>query len=531
MKKSNLEFIKSFRKLIDRDLEKAFAGKSPGEVEVFKHAFYYDLFGQFASPIYWEDEKYGEYLEKTSEYRKLAQKELGLDERGFRDKFCTFEAYSPICMVNSVKKTKDCYVIDAYEVFLGKNIKIYSPFELKKEDLGEAIIIRVLILDDKYYYVDSYMPLPDFNLPKFIVYNSSFMSSYRAYNETDSEFLNPIYSQNKRMPKIFSDLLSVTTDITNMLFMKIHQDLPEIADSVMIALDEEEIEEEDFATFLKVIIDYRESCNNYKKLPDYIKSVCAKGMMLNTYALEDFVRFISTFLEEEGERKIAKKVRDNLFIYKNILSNSKLGLVSDFDLQLRLFELKIYPRDLADLMLQICWEIKSTGYFLRKDKMTITKGGEDLILLTFLEIVLGYRLEIGELKPFRMSYNLAYGTLLKRGFITEYLAPERIAEMTVDSEFFESITKSEMNTMLIQNILDKETLSELIGPGKARSLYKNLKLLREGEDVLTDEQRFLLEFVGLLEIEKVEGFDQFYDEYLKEKKETNIIDIKTKRRK
>ena len=49
--------------------------------------------------------------------------------------------------------------------------------------------------------------------------------------------------------------------------------------------------------------------------------------------------------------------------------------------------------------------------------------------------------------------------------------------------------------------------------------------------MLTDEQRFLLEFVGLLEIEKVEGFDQFYDEYLKEKKESNIIDIKTKRRK
>lgn len=531
MKKSNLEFVKSFRKLIDRDLEKAFAGKSPGEVEVFKHSFYYDLFGQFASPIYWEDEKYGEYLEKTAEYRKLAQKELGLDERGFRDKFCTFEAYSPICKVTSVKKTKDCYVIDAFEVFLGKNIKIYSPFELKEEDLGEAIIIRVLILDNKYYYVDSYMALPEFNLLKFVVFNSSLIKSYMTYDETDSSFLNPIYSQNKRMPKIFSDFLSVSIGITNMILNKLHQDFPEIADSVMIALEQEEIEEEDFATFLKVIIDYSESYNNYKKLPDFIKSVCAKGMILNTYALEDFVRFISTFLEEEGERKIAKKVKDNLFIYKNILSNSKLGLVSDLDLELRLFELGIYPRDLAGLMLQICWEIKSTGYFLRKDKMTITKGGEDLILLTFLEIVLGYRLEIEDLKPFRMSYNLAYGTLLKRGFITEYLAPERIAEMTVDSEFFENITRSEMNTMLIENILDKETLSELIGPGKAKSLYKNLKLLREGEDELTDEQRFLLEFLGLLEIEKVEGFDEFYDEYLKENKESNIIDIKTKRRK
>ena len=163
--------------------------------------------------------------------------------------------------------------------------------------------------------------------------------------------------------------------------------------------------------------------------------------------------------------------------------------------------------------------------------MTLTQGGEDTIITTFLELTYGGNFHKEDLKPFRMSYNLAYGTLLKRGFITEDPVPERFAEMTADSEFFESITKSEMNTMLIENILDKETLSELIGPGKARSLYKNLKLLREGEDVLTDEQRFLLEFVGLLEIEKVKGFDQFYDEYLKEKKESNIIDIKTKRRK
>ena len=103
--------------------------------------------------------------------------------------------------------------------------------------------------------------------------------------------------------------------------------------------------------------------------------------------------------------------------------------------------------------------------------------------------------------------------------------------MTSDSEFFETITKSEMNTMLIENILDKETLSELIGPVKARSLYKNLKLLREGENVLTEEQKFLLQYVGLYELDKVEGFDEFYDEYLKENKESNIIDIKTKRRK
>ncbi len=528
MKKSNLEFIKSFRKLIDRDLERAFAGKSPGEVEVFKHAFYYDLFGRFATPF---NDYNKEFLERTEDYRQLAREKLRMGQDEFRDTFCTYGAYSPLCIVNSIKKNKDYYTIDAYEIILGENIKIYSPFEIKEEDLGEVVFIRVAELDGKYYFVDSYMPLPEFNMTKFIVYNSDLIAMARGSEEERRNYLNPVFLQNVRMPEIFSKLLSVNTDLTNIMFMSLHQECPEIANSVMIALDEEEIEEEDFAIFLKVIIDYRESYNNYKKLPDYIKSVCAKGMMLNTYALEDFVRFISTFLEEEGERKIAKKVRDNLFIYKNILSNSKLGLLSDFDLQLRLFELKIYPRDLADLMLQICWEIKSSGYLLRKDKMTLTQGGENTIITTFLELTYGGNFHKEDLKPFRMSYNLAYGTLLKRGFITEDPVPERFAEMTADSEFFESITKSEMNTMLIENILDKETLSELIGPVKARSLYKNLKLLREGEDVLTDEQRFLLEFVGLLEIEKVEGFDQFYDEYLKEKKESNIIDIKTKRRK
>ena len=90
--------------------------------------------------------------------------------------------------------------------------------------------------------------------------------------------------------------------------------------------------------------------------------------------------------------------------------------------------------------------------------MTLTKGGEDSIIKTFLELTYGGTFHKEDLKSFRMAYNFAYGTLLKRGFITEYLDLERLAEMTSDSEFFETITKSEMNTMLIENILDKETV-------------------------------------------------------------------------
>ena len=528
MKKSNLDFVKSFKKLIDRDLERAFAGKSPGEVEVFKHAFYYDLFGQFATPFNDYNEK---FLEKTEDYRQLAREKLRMGQDEFRDTFCTYGSYSAICIVNSIKKTKEYYTIDAYEIILGEKIKIYSPYELKEEDLGEVVFLRIVELDGKYYLIDSYMPLPEFNMTKFIVYNSDLIADARENNKEIRNYLNPIFLQNVKMPEIFSKLLSVNTDLTNIVFMKLHGECADIAENVMASLEEEEIEEEDLPTFLKVIIEYRESYKNYKKLPDYIKSVCSKGMMLNTYALEDFVRFIATFLEKEGERKIAKKIKDNLFIYKNILSNTKLGLFSDFDLQLRLFELGIYPGELTDMMLQICWEIKSSAYPLRKDKMTLTKGGEDTIINTFLELTYGGTFHKEDLKSFRMAYNFAYGTLLKRGFITEYLDLERLAEMTSDSEFFETITKSEMNTMLIENILDKETLSELIGPVKARSLYKNLKLLREGENVLTEEQKFLLQYVGLYELDKVEGFDEFYDEYLKENKESNIIDIKTKRRK
>ena len=528
MKKSNLEFVKSFRKLIDRDLEKAFAGKSPGEVEVFKHAFYYDLFGRFAAPFIGYNP---EFLEKTEEYRNLAKEKLNMDEDEFRETFCTYGSYSAVCSINSIKKTKDYYIIDAYEIIMGEDIKIYSPFEIKDEDLGEVLFIRVVILDDEYYCIDSYMPLPEFNMTKFLIYNSDIITVARERKGEYRNYLDPICLQNLRMPEIFSKLLSVNMDLTNIVFMKLHEECSDIAESVMASLEEEEIEEEDLPTFLKVIIEYRTSYNNFKKLPDFIKSVCSKGMMLNTYALEDFVRFIATFLEKEGERKIAKKVKDNLFIYKNILSNTKLGLVSDFDLQLRLFELRIYPGELTDMMLQICWEIKSSGYFLKKDRMTLTKGGEDSIINTFLELTYGGTFHKEDLKSFRMAYNLAYGTLLKRGFITEYQDFERFAEMTADSEFFETITKSEMNTMLIENILDKETLSELIGPVKAKSLYKNLKLLREGENVLTEEQKFLLQYVGLYELDKVEGFDEFYDEYLKENKESNIIDIKTKRRK
>ncbi len=528
MKKSNLDFVKSFRKLINKDLEQAFIGKSSGEVEVFKHAFYYDLFGRFASPCIDYD---SEFLDKTLEYRNLAKRELKMNEHEFRDTFCTYGSYSAVCSINSIKKTKDFYIINAYEIIMGEDIKIYSPFEIKDEDLGEVLFIRLLILDKEYYCIDSYMPLPEFNMTKFIVYNSDIIADARENNKEIRNYLNPIFLQNVKMPEIFSKLLSVNTDLTNIVFMKLHGECADIAENVMASLEEEEIEEEDLPTFLKVIIEYRESYKNYKKLPDYIKSVCSKGMMLNTYALEDFVRFIATFLEKEGERKIAKKIKDNLFIYKNILSNTKLGLISDFDLQLRLFELGIYPGELTDMMLQICWEIRSSGYLLKKDKMTLTKGGEDTIINTFLELTYGGTFHKEDLKSFRMAYNFAYGTLLKRGFIIEYKHLERFAEMTSDSEFFETITKSEMNTMLIENILDKETLSELIGPAKARSLYKNLKLLREGENVLTEEQKFLLQYVGLYELDKVAGFDEFYDEYLEENKESNIIDIKTKRRK
>ena len=91
MKKSNLDFVKSFRKLIDKDLNKAFAGKSPGEVEVFKHAFYYDLFGQFATPFNDYNEK---FLEKTEEYRQLAREKLRMGQDEFRDTFCTYGSYS-----------------------------------------------------------------------------------------------------------------------------------------------------------------------------------------------------------------------------------------------------------------------------------------------------------------------------------------------------------------------------------------------------------------------------------------------------
>lgn len=528
MKKSNLDFVKSFKKLIDRDLEKAFAGRSPGEVEVFKHAFYYDFFGRFASPFIDYDP---EFLEKTEEYRKLAKEDLKMNEHEFRDTFCTYGSYSAICIVNSIKKTKEYYTIDAYEIILREKIKIYSPYELKEEDLGEVVFLRIVELDGKYYLIDSYMPLPEFNMTKFLIYNRDTVAIARALKDELGNNLDSIYVQNRRMPEIFSKLLSVNTDLTNIIFMKLHGECADIAESIMASLEEEEIEEEDLPTFLKVIIEYRESYKNYKNLPDYIKGVCSRGMMLNTYALEDFVRFVATFLEKEGERNIAKEIKDNLFIYKNILSNTKLGLISDFDLQLRLFELGIYPGELTDLMLQICWEIRSSAYPLKKDKMTLTKGGEDSIINTFLELTYGGTFHKEDLKSFRMAYNFAYGTLLKRGFITEYLDLERLADMTSDSEFFETITKSEMNTMLIENILDKETLSELIGPSKARNLYKNLKLLREGENVLTEEQKFLLQYVGLYELDKVEGFDEFYDEYLKENKESNIIDIKTKRRK
>lgn len=528
MKKSNLDFVKSFKKLIDRDLEKAFAGRSPGEVEVFKHAFYYDFFGRFASPFIDYDP---EFLEKTEEYRKLAKEDLKMNEHEFRDTFCTYGSYSAICIVNSIKKTKEYYTIDAYEIILREKIKIYSPYELKEEDLGEVVFLRIVELDGKYYLIDSYMPLPEFNMTKFLIYNRDTVAIARALKDELGNNLDSIYVQNRRMPEIFSKLLSVNTDLTNIIFMKLHGECADIAESIMASLEEEEIEEEDLPTFLKVIIEYRESYKNYKNLPDYIKGVCSRGMMLNTYALEDFVRFVATFLEKEGEGKIAKNIKDNLFIYKNILSNTKLGLISDFDLQLRLFELGIYPGELTDMMLQICWEIRSSAYPLKKDKMTLTKGGEDSIINTFLELNYGGTFHKEDLKSFRMAYNFAYGTLLKRGFVTEYLDLERLADMTSDSEFFETITKSEMNTMLIENILDKETLSELIGPGKSKSLYKNLKLLREGENVLTEEQKFLLQYVGLYELDKVEGFDEFYDEYLKENKESNIIDIKTKRRK
>lgn len=524
MKKSNLKFVNLFRNLLKKEIDLIYKTTSNGDMNIVKGAFYFDIFIRY--PHGFSDDE-DEFLILTEEYRDLCYKKLGMSDQDFLDRFCATDSYSSLFLVENVEKKKDYFEISAYDVLRAKSLKIYSDESPTGMNVAypSSNILRILMLDNEYYLLDFYLSIPKFNFKKFEVFSDEIIAEVRTADYFAK--LSPgVYSNssviiNGYYLDIFKNVIAASQDpIANVLqgFFDEHREYFEV---VKKSLDMEEVSFEYYASFVKAISLFLDTKKDFNELPEFLKSVISDGLILNTDAVPTFVRFVENFLKEiKADEKIIKSLRENLFVYKSLIANTKLGITYNKDIFDIIDNSEIEADYLVDLVFAISWEISSNSFKPKKNTLELTETKARKIKESFaLSFYESPKKDILDL-----SYKFAYDTLIKRGFIVK--TDDGVLDITETLNLLETMTSDEVNAILIENLFDREYLKELIGRNRANSLLNGLEELRNGKFILKDGEEALLRGLGILiDGKKALGFDELYDKFSGVADRKNIIDI------